>query len=424
MTQAVILVGGAGTRLRPLTDTRPKPMMPLVDRPFVAHQLDLLRRHGVTDVIFSCGYRPDALRAHFGDGDAAGVRLRYVVDPEPLGTAGAMKNAEDLLDGAPFLVLNGDILTDLDLSAVVEAHARTGAAGTVVLTPVEDPSAFGLVRLHDDALRRGLRREALAGRSCGRASPSASTPAPTCSTPRSSTASRRAGPSRSSARSSRRSPRPGVLFGFPSDAYWRDIGTPASYLAAHHDVLSGAATHRVADRRRLPRPGRRRSIPGRAWGRRSSLGPDARVGAGAVVEGSVVGAGTRVGEGAVLRDAILGERRDGRPAAPLLEPGRGGRRRRGDRGGGAGRRVGARGHRRRGARAPRTPCSLARVYGLDGPEALAPDSLGLIAGMADSVRRLRRVAHRRRGRRAALPGRRASRTSPSAAWAARASPAT
>ena len=109
MTQAVILVGGAGTRLRPLTDTRPKPMMPLVDRPFVAHQLDLLRRHGVTDVIFSCGYRPDALRAHFGEGERSGVRLRYVVDPEPLGTAGAMKNAEALLEGTPFLVLNGDI---------------------------------------------------------------------------------------------------------------------------------------------------------------------------------------------------------------------------------------------------------------------------------------------------------------------------
>ena len=148
--QAVVLVGGAGTRLRPLTDTRPKPMMALVDRPFVAHQLDLLRRHGVTDVIFSCGYRPDALRAHFGEGDGAGVRLRYVVDPEPLGTAGAVKNAEPLLDDEPFLVLNGDILTDLDLGAVGRAHAEAGAQGTIVLTPVEDPSAFGLVRLFDD----------------------------------------------------------------------------------------------------------------------------------------------------------------------------------------------------------------------------------------------------------------------------------
>ena len=202
MTQAVILVGGAGTRLRPLTDTRPKPMMPLVDRPFVAHQLDLLRRHGVTDVIFSCGYRPDALRAHFGEGDAAGVRLRYVVDPEPLGTAGAMKNAEALLEGTPFLVLNGDILTDLDLSAALDAHARTGAAGTVVLTPVEDPSAFGLVRLHDDASVEAFVEKP-------------------------STASWPAGPSRSSARCSRRSPRPGSCSASPATPTGATSARPA-----------------------------------------------------------------------------------------------------------------------------------------------------------------------------------------------------
>jgi mannose-1-phosphate guanylyltransferase len=318
VTQAVILVGGAGTRLRPLTDTRPKPMMPLVDRPFVAHQLDLLRRHGVTDVIFSCGYRPDALRAHFGDGDPAGVRLRYVVDPEPLGTAGAMKNAEDLLDGSPFLVLNGDILTDLDLSAVVEAHARTGAAGTVVLTPVEDPTAFGLVRLHDDdsveafvekpspqELRPGepfrinagtylLDPSVLDGIPVGRA----------CSV------EREVFPALAE---------DGVLFGFPSDAYWRDIGTPASYLAAHHDVLSGAARTESPTGEAYLGPGA--SVdPGARVGERSSLGPDARVDGAAVVEGSVLGAGTRVGEGARLRDAILGEGVTVGPRA-VLEPG-------------------------------------------------------------------------------------------------------
>ena len=160
MTQAVVLVGGAGTRLRPLTDTRPKPMMALVDRPFVAHQIDLLRRHGIDDVVFSCGYRPDALRAHFGDRSAEGVRFRYVVDPEPLGTAGAIKNAEDLIDDAAFLVLNGDILTDLDLGAFAARHRETGASGTIALTPVEDPSAFGLVRLFDGRKGGGLRREA------------------------------------------------------------------------------------------------------------------------------------------------------------------------------------------------------------------------------------------------------------------------
>jgi mannose-1-phosphate guanylyltransferase len=318
MTQAVILVGGAGTRLRPLTDTRPKPMMPLVDRPFVAHQLDLLRRHGVTDVIFSCGYRPDALRAHFGEGESAGVRLRYVVDPEPLGTAGAMKNAEGLLDGSPFLVLNGDILTDLDLSAVMEAHARTGAAGTVVLTPVEDPSAFGLVRLHDDhsveafvekpspqELRPGEPFRINAGTYLLDPSVLDDIPAG-----RAVSVEREVFPSLAEA---------GALFGFPSDAYWRDIGTPASYLAAHHDVLSGAACTESPTGDAYLGPGAAVDA-GASVGARSSLGPDARVDAGAVVEGSVLGAGTRVAEGALLRDAILGGGVTVGPCA-VLEPG-------------------------------------------------------------------------------------------------------
>jgi mannose-1-phosphate guanylyltransferase len=303
--QAVVLVGGAGTRLRPLTDTRPKPMMALVDRPFVAHQLDLLRRHGVTDVIFSCGYRPDALRAHFGEGEGAGVRLRYVVDPEPLGTAGAVKNAEPLLDGSPFLVLNGDILTDLDIGAVARAHDEAGARGTIVLTPVEDPSAFGLVRLFEDRrveafvekpapedLRPGepfrinagtylLEPSVLDGIPAGRA----------CSIEREVFPALAAG---------------GRLYGFPADAYWRDIGTPGSYLAANHDVLSGAVRTESPTGDVYLGPGAE-ADPAAAVGALTSVGPGARIGPGAVVEGSVIGAATSVGEYAVIRDAIVGE---------------------------------------------------------------------------------------------------------------------
>jgi mannose-1-phosphate guanylyltransferase len=312
--QAVILVGGAGTRLRPLTDTRPKPMMPLVDRPFVAHQLDLLRRHGVADVIFSCGYRPDALRAHFGD-RAAGVRLRYVVDPEPLGTAGAIKNAEDLLDGGAFLVLNGDILTDLDLGAMAAAHRRAGARGTVALTPVEDPSAFGLVRLRPDAsveafvekpapeeLRPGEPFRINAGTYL--LEPSVLELIPSG---RASSIEREVFPLVAET---------GTLHGFPSDAYWRDIGTPASYLAAHHDVLSGAARTESPTGDVYLGAGATLDPTARV-GALSSVGPGARVGAGAVVEGSVVGAATRVAEGAVLRDAIVGERVTVGPRATL-----------------------------------------------------------------------------------------------------------
>lgn len=310
-----MLVGGEGRRLRPLTDTRPKPMMPLVDRPFVAHQIDLLRRHGVGDIVFSCGYRPDALRAHFGDGSAVGVRLRYVVDPEPLGTAGAVKNAEDLLDDAPFLVLNGDILTDLDLGAVIRAQREGGAMGVIALTPVDDPSAFGLVRLFDDGaveafvekphpddlrpgepyrinagtylLDPGVLDRIPAGRACS--------------------IEREVFPALASE---------GALHGFPSDAYWRDIGTPASYLAANHDVLSGA----LVTESPLPGPylGPGAAVdPAAAVDELSSVGAGATVGPQASVRGSVVGAGARVGEGAALRDAIVGEGVEIGPGARL-----------------------------------------------------------------------------------------------------------
>jgi mannose-1-phosphate guanylyltransferase len=301
----VILVGGAGTRLRPLTDTRPKPMMPLVDRPFVAHQLDLLRRHGVTDVIFSCGYRPDALRAHFGDGAAAGVRLRYVVDPEPLGTAGAIKNAEPELDGSAFLVLNGDILTDLDLDAVAASHRGNGAEGTVVLTPVADPSAFGLVRLYPDGsveaflekpapevLRPGEPYRINAGTYLLEPSVLERIPAG-----RSCSIEREVFPALAEA---------GTLYGFPSEAYWRDIGTPGSYLAANRDVLSGAVRTESPTGDAYLGPGAEAGL-GAHIGGLSSVGADARIGAGAVVEGSIVGAATRVGEEASIRDAIVGE---------------------------------------------------------------------------------------------------------------------
>ncbi len=298
-------MGGEGRRLRPLTDTRPKPMMQLVDRPFVAHQLDLLRRHGVDDVIFSCGYRPDALREHFGDGSAIGVRLRYVVDPEPLGTAGAIKNAEGLLDDAPFLVLNGDILTDLDLAAFAARHHETGAAGTIALTPVEDPSAFGLVRLFDDGrveefvekpsadelrpgepfrinagtylLSPGVLDRVPAGRACS--------------------IEREVFPALAGE---------GLLHGFPSDAYWRDIGTHASYLAANHDVLAGALRTESPAGAAYLGPGATVD-PAAEVDAASCVGAGARVGAGAVLRGAVVGAGSGIGPDAVLDSAIVGE---------------------------------------------------------------------------------------------------------------------
>ena len=142
--QALILAGGEGTRLRPLTSTMPKPVVPLVDRPFISYMLEWLRRHGVDEAILSCGFMADGVRSVLGDGDDVGVRLRYVEEPEPLGTGGALKYAEEMLQER-FFMLNGDVLTDIDLTAQLHQHQATGARVTLGLFGVEDPSAYGLV---------------------------------------------------------------------------------------------------------------------------------------------------------------------------------------------------------------------------------------------------------------------------------------
>lgn len=307
--QAVILVGGQGTRLRPLTATRPKPMMPLVDRPFVAHQIEHLVRYGIHDIVFSCGYRPDALEEYFGDGERFGVRLRYVTDPVPLGTAGAVANAVPAFDHPDdVLVLNGDILTDLDLEAFRQSHLAAGATASIALTPVTDPSAYGLVRLHDnravaeflekpsrDELIPGepylinagtylLSHEAIAMIPSGRA----------CSI------EREVFPVLAEQ---------GRLFGYPSDTYWRDIGTPLSYLEAHHDMLSGAvASTNLAGEVHL---GPDTIVePTARVADRACVGAECVVGAGAQVLGSVVGARSRVGANAYIEGCVIGERVD------------------------------------------------------------------------------------------------------------------
>src|SRR6185437_12850784 len=147
--QALILAGGQGTRLRPLTSTVPKPVVPLVGRPFISYMLEWLRSHGIDDVILSCGHMADGVRGVLGGGESLGIRLRYSEEPAPLGTGGALKFAEDLLDER-FFMLNGDVLTDIDLTAELAQHEQTGALATLALIPVEDPSAYGLVPLHAD----------------------------------------------------------------------------------------------------------------------------------------------------------------------------------------------------------------------------------------------------------------------------------
>src|SRR5665213_530045 len=149
--QAVVLVGGEGTRLRPLTLETPKPMVPIMNMPFLERTLRRLKEAGIEDVLLPAGYLPDAITSYFGDGSRLGLRLQYVIEESPLGTAGALKNIERLIDG-PFFVLNGDVFTSLDLRAMLAFHRAKGGIGTLHLIRVEDPSAFGCV-VHDEVGR-------------------------------------------------------------------------------------------------------------------------------------------------------------------------------------------------------------------------------------------------------------------------------
>ena len=156
--QAVILAGGQGTRLRPLTLARAKPVVPLLNRPFLAYQLALLRAHGVTDVVLACSYRVDDVRAALGDAEHLGVRLRYVVEDEPLGTGGGVRNAADLVSGTLF-VLNGDILTDPNLTEMRQLHETRGSRTTIYLQPVPDPRQYGLVETEADGRLKAFREK-------------------------------------------------------------------------------------------------------------------------------------------------------------------------------------------------------------------------------------------------------------------------
>jgi mannose-1-phosphate guanylyltransferase len=147
--QALVLVGGKGTRLRPLTTDIPKPVLTLVDRPFLSYMIEWLASHGVDDIVFACGFLPDQLEAVLGDGGDGGPSLSYVVEPEPFGTAGAIKFAEDHLQDR-FFALNGDVLTDLDLTSLMNSHIERGASASLGLYPVDDPTGYGLVDLDDE----------------------------------------------------------------------------------------------------------------------------------------------------------------------------------------------------------------------------------------------------------------------------------
>jgi mannose-1-phosphate guanylyltransferase len=318
--QALILAGGEGTRLRPLTSTIPKPIVTLVDRPFIVFMIEWLRRHGVDDVILACGFMAADVRAVLGDGAEYRVRLRYVEEPMPLGTGGALKYAEEHLDER-FLMLNGDVLTDIDLSAQLAQHEQTGARATLALVAVEDPTAYGLVRLTDDrAVSEFLEKPEPQQIDTNLINAGAYV------------LERDVVEEIASARTSisiERDVFPGLvgrgLFGYPARGYWLDIGAPERYLQGTFDILAGAVATELAPRMvdgvliedgvvagtvrppALVQAGTE-VAPGATVGGYAVLGPGVTVGEDALIERSVVLEGASVGAGSTVRSAIVGPR--------------------------------------------------------------------------------------------------------------------
>ena len=292
--KAVILAGGEGTRLRPLTCNVPKPMVPILNRPFLEHMLSHLSGHGVEHAILTMWYLPDVIRSHFGNGEGLGLRLSYTLEETPLGTAGAVKNVEDELDGA-FLVLNGDIFTDLDLSAMARFHRDSGAMVTIALTQVEDPSAFGVVDMDESGRVSRFVEKPAPGEA-----PSNWVNAGTYLVEPEALAHAPGGEHHMFERGlfPKLLEMGAPVYGYRSNAYWADLGTPTSYARVHRDMLPTAGATAGHDVTGVHSSAR---ISGPVLlGRGCAIGPDA------IVQGPVVmGAGCRVGEGAVIRDAIL-----------------------------------------------------------------------------------------------------------------------
>src|ERR687889_2126416 len=320
--QAVVLVGGQGTRLRPVTYDIPKSLVPLRNRPFMGYMLDFLRRGGLDGAVLSLGYLPDPIQAYLcTKQDLDSFSVDYAVEDRALGTAGGIKNAEQYLDGDTLVVVNGDVLTGMDLEKAIQVHKASGALATITLTSVEDPTAYGLVEVdHEMLVHRFIEKPAadevttnLVNAGVYVLEPEVLDMIPAG---REVSIEREIFPDLQAS---------GRMRGHITNSYWRGIGTPRSYLAASHDVLSGAvglrdgfeyldvhpSTECGKNVRLLPPvsidEGCRISNLATIGGR-TSLGRGSVVGEGAVVEGSILLDGAEVEAGAVVRGSVIGPR--------------------------------------------------------------------------------------------------------------------
>lgn len=304
--KAILLAGGQGTRLRPLTLHTPKPVVPIFDVPFLHYQIERVKQvPEIDEVILSLNYQPDRIEEVLGDGSDVGIRIRYVVEPMPLGTGGAIKFAASGVTDT-VVVFNGDVLTEIDLPAVIALHQERHARATIVLTPVENPAAYGLVTMDPDGnVRRFIEK-----------------PRPEDIT----TSNINAGIYVLEPGTFDRIPdgqpfsiergyfpslveRGETFVGFVYSGYWIDIGTPEKYVQVHRDIMDGrfgaGPFRQVSSSRVLTSPGAI-VAPGGIVEGPCFLGRDVLVEAGARIGPySVVGSGTRVAGGAVVEDTIL-----------------------------------------------------------------------------------------------------------------------
>ena len=312
--KAVILVGGEGTRLRPLTCNVPKAMVPILNRPFMEHLLGYLKKHGIREVILAMGYLPEPIQGYYGDGAGLGLKLTYMVEDEPLGTAGAVKNAESLLDDT-FIVFNGDILTEIDLTAMVRRHREIKPRVSIALTLVDNPTMFGVVETDDAGMvQRFVEKPSwdqvtsnMINAGIYIVEPDVLEYVP---------------PSTPWMFEKHLFPlllqKGEPVMGYPSEAYWIDIGTPEQYLKANNDLLLNwkdkqvrfEGNSQVHPTARIEGPALIGAgcdiaadvkIKGPA-----AIGPGCRIGKGSVIEGSVLWEGSRLAEETVLKNCVVG----------------------------------------------------------------------------------------------------------------------
>ena len=294
--RAVVLVGGFGTRLQPLTLDTPKQMLPIVGKPMIEHVVEHLSKHGITEVVLSLGFAPDVFQATYPDGYCDEVPIHYAIEPEPLDTAGAIRFAAESANiKETFLVLNGDVLTDLDVKKLVDFHKETRAEASIHLIPVEDPSRYGVVPTDQSGRVTGFIEKPLPGESPTNwinAGTYVLEPSVLEQIPSNQRVSVEKETFPALAAKSQ-------LFAFQSETYWIDTGTPATYLQAQMDLLDGGVrgnSHSGVDPTSL--------INGEVT--ESVIGADVVIEKGSRIEKSVILKGAKIAKGAIISNSIIG----------------------------------------------------------------------------------------------------------------------